>query len=50
MTASRDLPKLAAVLAIGVFAFLPMARLPAFYDSSSISSSSGSRCRPVGRC
>ncbi len=33
MTASRDLPKLAAVLAIGVFAFLPMARLPAFYDS-----------------
>jgi branched-chain amino acid transport system permease protein len=33
ITASRDLPKLAAVLAIGVFAFLPMARLPAFYDS-----------------
>ena len=33
MTVSRDLPKLAAVLAIGVFAFLPMARLPAFYDS-----------------
>jgi branched-chain amino acid transport system permease protein len=33
MTVSRDLPKLAAVLAIGVFAVLPMARLPAFYDS-----------------
>jgi branched-chain amino acid transport system permease protein len=33
VTASRDLPRLAAVLAVGVFAFLPMARLPAFYDS-----------------
>jgi branched-chain amino acid transport system permease protein len=33
MTVSRDLPKLAAVVAIGVFAVLPMARLPAFYDS-----------------
>ena len=33
MNASRDLPRLAAVLAIGVFAFLPMARLPAFYNS-----------------
>jgi branched-chain amino acid transport system permease protein len=33
MNAARDLPKLAAVLGIGVFAFLPMARLPAFYDS-----------------
>ncbi len=33
VTASRDLPKLAAVIGIGVFALLPMARLPAFYDS-----------------
>ena len=33
MNATRDLPRLAAVLAIGVVAVLPMARLPAFYDS-----------------
>ncbi len=33
MNAARDLPRLAAVLAIGVFAVLPMAKLPAFYDS-----------------
>src|SRR5262249_4380115 len=33
MNASRDLPKLVAVIAIGVFAVLPMAKLPAFYDS-----------------
>jgi branched-chain amino acid transport system permease protein len=33
VNAGRDLPKLAAVLAIGVLALLPMARLPAFYDS-----------------
>jgi branched-chain amino acid transport system permease protein len=33
MNASRDLPRLAAALAVGVFAVLPMARLPAFYDS-----------------
>jgi branched-chain amino acid transport system permease protein len=33
MNPARDLSRLAAVLAIGVFAFLPMARLPAFYDS-----------------
>ena len=30
---ARDLPKLAAVVGIGVFAFLPMAGMPAFYDS-----------------
>ncbi|MGE5152047.1 MAG: ABC transporter permease subunit, partial [Rhodospirillaceae bacterium] len=29
----RDLPRLGAVLAIGAMALLPMARLPAFYDS-----------------
>ena len=33
MNATRDLSRLAAVVAIGVLAFLPMARLPAFYDS-----------------
>ncbi|HTR85768.1 MAG TPA: branched-chain amino acid ABC transporter ATP-binding protein/permease, partial [Reyranella sp.] len=33
MNAARDLPRLAAVLGVGVFAFLPMAKLPAFYDS-----------------
>ena len=33
VNAGRDLPKLAAVVAIGVLALLPMARLPAFYDS-----------------
>ncbi|CAN5408068.1 branched-chain amino acid ABC transporter ATP-binding protein/permease [soil metagenome] len=33
MNAARDLPRLGAVIAIGVLAFLPMARLPAFYDS-----------------
>ncbi|MCW5735020.1 MAG: branched-chain amino acid ABC transporter ATP-binding protein/permease [Enhydrobacter sp.] len=33
MNATRDLSRLAAVIAIGVLAFLPMARLPAFYDS-----------------
>src|SRR5215813_2674667 len=33
VNAARDLPRLGAVLAIGVLAFLPMARLPAFYDS-----------------
>jgi branched-chain amino acid transport system permease protein len=33
MSVNRDLPKLGAVLAIGVLALLPMARLPAFYDS-----------------
>ncbi len=33
MNAARDLPRLAAVLGIAVFALLPMARLPAFYDS-----------------
>jgi branched-chain amino acid transport system permease protein len=33
MNASRDLPRLGAVIAIGVLGFLPMARLPAFYDS-----------------
>lgn len=33
MNASRDLPKLFAALGIGVFALLPGAGLPAFYDS-----------------
>jgi branched-chain amino acid transport system permease protein len=33
MNAARDLPRLGAVIAIGVMACLPMARLPAFYDS-----------------
>ena len=33
MNAARDLSRLAAVIGIGVLAFLPMARLPAFYDS-----------------
>ena len=33
MNAAATCPKLVAVLAIGVFALLPMARLPAFYDS-----------------
>ena len=33
MNAARDLSRLAAVVGIGVLAFLPMARLPAFYDS-----------------
>jgi branched-chain amino acid transport system permease protein len=33
MNASRDLPRLGAVLAIGAMVLLPMARLPAFYDS-----------------
>jgi branched-chain amino acid transport system permease protein len=33
MNAGRDLPRLAALAAIGVLAVLPMARLPAFYDS-----------------
>ena len=33
MNAARDLPRLGAAIAIGVLAFLPMARLPAFYDS-----------------
>ncbi|MBS0522483.1 MAG: branched-chain amino acid ABC transporter ATP-binding protein/permease [Proteobacteria bacterium] len=33
MNAARDLPRLGAVLAIGAMALLPMARLPAFYDS-----------------
>ena len=33
MNASRDLPKLVAAIAVGVFALLPMAKLPAFYDS-----------------
>lgn len=33
MNATRDLSRLAAVVAIGVLAFLPMAHLPAFYDS-----------------
>jgi len=33
LNASRDLSRLTAVIAIGVFAALPMARLPAFYDS-----------------
>src|SRR5215813_7546617 len=33
VNAARDLPRLGAVLAIGVLAFLPMAQLPAFYDS-----------------
>jgi branched-chain amino acid transport system ATP-binding protein/branched-chain amino acid transport system permease protein len=33
VNASRDLPKLVAAIAVGVFALLPMARLPAFYDS-----------------
>jgi branched-chain amino acid transport system ATP-binding protein/branched-chain amino acid transport system permease protein len=33
VNAGRDLPRLVAVIAIGVFAALPMARLPAFYDS-----------------
>ncbi len=33
MNASRDLPRLGAVLAIGAMALLPMAQLPAFYDS-----------------
>ena len=33
MNASRDLSRLGAVLAIGAMALLPMARLPAFYDS-----------------
>ncbi len=33
MNASRDLPRLGAVVAIGVLGFLPMARLPAFYES-----------------
>ncbi len=33
MNPARDLPRLGAVLAILVFAGLPMAKLPAFYDS-----------------
>ena len=33
MNAARDLSRLAALIGIGVLAFLPMARLPAFYDS-----------------
>jgi branched-chain amino acid transport system permease protein len=33
MNATRDLPRLGAVLAIGTMALLPMAQLPAFYDS-----------------
>src|SRR5690349_10359424 len=33
VNASRDLPKLVAAIAVGVFALLPMAKLPAFYDS-----------------
>jgi branched-chain amino acid transport system permease protein len=33
MNAARDLSRLGAVVGIGVLAFLPMARLPAFYDS-----------------
>ena len=33
MNPARDLPRLGAVLAILVLAGLPMARLPAFYDS-----------------
>jgi len=33
MNAARDLPRLGAVLAIGAMALLPMAHLPAFYDS-----------------
>jgi branched-chain amino acid transport system permease protein len=33
MNAARDLSRLGAVIGIGVLAFLPMARLPAFYDS-----------------
>jgi len=33
MNASRDLPRLVAAIGIGVFALLPMAKLPAFYDS-----------------
>lgn len=33
MNAGRDLPRLGAVAAIAVLGFLPMARLPAFYDS-----------------
>jgi len=33
VNAGRDLPRLGAVLAIGAMALLPMARLPAFYDS-----------------
>jgi branched-chain amino acid transport system permease protein len=33
VNAARDLPRLAAVIGIGVLAVLPMAKLPAFYDS-----------------
>jgi branched-chain amino acid transport system permease protein len=33
VNAARDLSRLAAVIGIGVFAILPMAKLPAFYDS-----------------
>lgn len=33
MNAGRDLPRLGAVLAIGALALLPLAHLPAFYDS-----------------
>jgi branched-chain amino acid transport system permease protein len=33
LSASRDLPKLAAAIGVVVLAGLPMARLPAFYDS-----------------
>jgi branched-chain amino acid transport system permease protein len=33
MNAARDLSRLAAVVGIGVLAFLPTAHLPAFYDS-----------------
>src|SRR5471030_3367674 len=33
MNAARDLPKLVAVIAIGALALLPMAGMPAFYDS-----------------
>jgi len=33
MNATRDLPRLGAVLAVGAMALLPMAQLPAFYDS-----------------
>src|SRR5476649_2239487 len=33
VNAARDLSRLAAVIGIGVLAVLPMAKLPAFYDS-----------------
>ena len=51
MNAARDLPKARRGARHRRLAFLPMARLPALLRFiSSISCSSGSRCRRAGRC